>query len=102
MRIDPIKVFLLEDEIGNICDMSLHLSKRLVKPLEDEHGALFCNSWHELLDLVLKVLGRGRQISLDLDRVQVEQADISDAWQLSLEVLSVELEQIESILQVFD
>jgi hypothetical protein len=32
----------------------------------------------------------------------VEKADISDAWQLSLEVLSVEFEQIESILQIID
>ena len=29
----------------------------------------------------------------------MEKTDISDAWQLSLEVLSVELEQVQGVLQ---
>ena len=79
--------------------MSLHLSNRLLEPFKDKHGSFFGHSWHELLDLVLELLWCWCQVCFDLDRVQMEKTDISDAWQLSLEVLSVELEQVQGVLQ---
>ena len=102
VRENSFEVLLFADVIRHIGYWSLHLSNRLCKPFQDKHSALFGDTWYKLLDLILEVLGRGGQIRLDLNRVQVEQANVSDTWQLSLEVSGVVLEQVKSVLQILN
>ena len=65
----------------------------------DFESALSGLLWHQLLDVLLQVLWCWQELILDASAIKLEETDVCDAWEVTLEEGLVVLQQIEGVLE---
>lgn len=66
LLIDPLVVFLLLDEVGDVSDILLEVLDALLEPLFDVVDSFLVGEWHKLFDRILNSSGCRLQRLLDL------------------------------------